>query len=384
MANTLTNILDKILARALSTLREQAVMPRLVNTDYSTEAGQKGSTIDVPKPVAQTVSAVVPSSTPPVPNDYSPSLVQISLTNWNSTRFHLKDDEMMQIDKQRHFLPMNIQESTRALANDVDGQIHADYLGVYGFVGTAGTTQFSTVKTVTDARKVLNNQLAPMGGRNIVVDPDGEAQALQLAAFSDIEKSGDRAVKIEGELGRKLGFNFFMSQNVTTHTAGTAGGGTALLIGSTTAAGASSVGFVASAAAKTLLNGDIITIAGQSQTYVVTANSGSITSATQVAVTIDPPLQSIATANAVITTKATHVVNLGFTRGAFAFASRPLISEVAGELVGGNVIRSMPDPMTGIVLRLELSRQHKQNVWEFDILYGTKLLRPEMATRIAG
>ncbi len=45
MANTLTNIVDKILARGLTTLREQAVMPRLVNIDYSNEAAQKGSTM---------------------------------------------------------------------------------------------------------------------------------------------------------------------------------------------------------------------------------------------------------------------------------------------------------------------------------------------------
>lgn len=45
---------------------------------------------------------------------------------------------------------------------------------------------------------------------------------------------------------------------------------------------------------------------------------------------------------------------------------------------------SMQDPQTGIVLRLEVSRQHKQIVWEFDILYGARLVRPELAVRILG
>ena len=42
------------------------------------------------------------------------------------------------------------------------------------------------------------------------------------------------------------------------------------------------------------------------------------------------------------------------------------------------------DPQTGITLRLEVSRQYKQVVWEFDLLWGSKLIRPELATRIAG
>ena len=41
MANTLTNIMDKILARGLMVLREAAVMPRLVNIDYANEAKER-------------------------------------------------------------------------------------------------------------------------------------------------------------------------------------------------------------------------------------------------------------------------------------------------------------------------------------------------------
>ena len=64
MANTITNVLPKILARGLMALREQAIMPALVNGDYSTEAAMKGDTIDVPIPSALSVSDVAPSNTP--------------------------------------------------------------------------------------------------------------------------------------------------------------------------------------------------------------------------------------------------------------------------------------------------------------------------------
>ena len=65
MANTVTNIMPKILARGLLALREQAIMPRVVNGDYAAQAAQKGDTIDVPIPSALSVSSVTPSNTPP-------------------------------------------------------------------------------------------------------------------------------------------------------------------------------------------------------------------------------------------------------------------------------------------------------------------------------
>ena len=78
-----------------------------------------------------------------------------------------------------------------------------------------------------------------------------------------------------------------------------------------------------------------------------------------------------------------HVVNLAFHRDAFALAMR-LLTAGTLDLSLGNQIVSMTDETTGLLLRLEVSRQYKQTVWEFDVLWGTKLVRPELACRIAG
>ncbi len=385
MANTLTNIVDKILARGLTTLREQAVMPRLVNIDFSNEAAQKGTTIDVPLPKSQTVSDVTPRVIPVSTANTTPGLVQIPMDQWKKTDFKLSDKDMVEVDRNRHFIPMQTEEAAKAIANTVDAKIH-NTLGqrTYGYIGKAAVTTFSTVATITNARKTLNNQLAPISQRRLVMDPDAEGAALQISALSDLEKTGDDRVKIEGELGRKFGFDFFMSQNVQTHTAGSATSGDGLQVSNETAIGVSTIRFSTSAGTAIFNVGDIFTIAGDTQTYVRTGTTAVTVTTGSTAVTFDPALTTIASAAAAVTVKATHVMNLAFNRNAAAYVTRPLQAAVGGDVLGGSVVRSLVDNMTGIVLRLEVSRQNKQTSWEFDVLYGTKTLRPEFGMRIAG
>jgi len=361
-------------------LRESAVMPRLVNIDYASDAREFGDTIDIPKTKTQTASAVtsgVQGSNTPA--SVTPGKVQISMDQWMTTDFHMSDKDMVEVDRNAHFVPGQTEEAARALAQDLDTKIHAKYTGIYGFVGTAGTIPFSTVATTTDARKVLNTQLAPMNDRRIVVDPTAESQALQLTAYSDISQSDDRPVKIEGEMGRKFGFDHFMSQNVKTHTKGTLIAGAT--VGSTTAAGASAVSIKSASAAGTVVVGDVFTIAGNTQTYTV--KTAATPTSTGVDVSISPGLAQIATATNAITFKASHVVNLAFQRNAFAYVTRPLQSSSV-ETATGTAIRSMSDNMTGLTMRLEMVRQRKQTAWEFDVLHGEQLVRPELACRIAG
>lgn len=379
MANSLDNIMHKILARGLLALREQAYMPRLVNGDYSREAAMKGATIDVPVPSGKTATDVVPGPTYASAANSTPNVVQIQLNNWKKSNFYLSDKDQLEIDRNEHFIPMEMSEALRALANAVNADIFEEYKGVYGFTGTGGTTPFaSTVNAATNARKVLHSQLAPRDNRRGVLDFDAEANALALAPFADAEKVGSNGVKIEGEIGRKYGIDWYADDAVPTHTAGA--GASAVTIGSAVAAGASSIDLTGGNNV-TLNKGDIFTIAGDTQTYVLNA-SVAVVSTGNVAASISPNLKADASSE-VVTLKGDHVVNLAFHRDAFAFANRPL-AQSTQDMQLGSKIAMMTDPQTGISLRLEVSRQYKQVTWELDILWGAKLVRAELATRIAG
>lgn len=392
-ANTLTAILPKILARGLMVLRERCVMPRLVNGDYSMDAKKKGATIDVPVPTAVSTIDVTPAETPPAATGLTPSTVQVQLNNWKqNSPIALTDKDIREIDRNQSFIPQQLDEAIRSLSKDVNDDIFAEYLGVYGWAGGSDAIPFNSTDGVLDAvtpRKVLNQQLAPKGNRRGVVDFDAEANMLALAAFSDAEKIMSAQVKTEGEIGRKYGIDWIADEAVPTHTTGTLSNGSEHKAkfdggGSPQTVGAESMDIDETTLTGTVVPGDIFTVAGDDQTYVVT-NSSTLTAASNAisGITFAPAAKVAWADDAVVTFKDSHKVNLVFHRDAFAFAMRSL-DDLQGLPTDGRNLVSMQDPVTGLVMRLEVSRQHKQTAWEFDILWGAKLVRPELACRLAG
>ena len=375
MANTLTSILPKLLTRALPTLRENAVMPQLVTTYSSPSASNPGQNIDVPVPVAQTAAAITNSNTPPANTDVATSTVQIQLTSHYGTNFHLSDSEVTRIDADGLFVPMQLAEAVRALANQVDSDLLGLSTSVYNHVGTAGTTPFHNaahLNTVWQkgARKKMNQNLAPSADRHIVVDEDAEGNIGSLDQFVLANERGDQGGIISGTIGTKLGADWFMNQNVPTHD--TAGPASYLINSASVAIGDSSVAI--DGGSNTPAVGDVFTVAGDTQQYVVSSYGSSTLGFA--------PTAKVAWAdNAALTFVTTDSVsNLAFQSGAFAMAS----AELAGSDFGLGNVQSIVDEKTGLVLRLEVRRDYKQTTWELDVLYGVKAIRPELAVRIFG
>lgn len=374
--NDLSRIVPKLLAQGLLALRGACVMPRLVNADYSNLAAQPGANIDVPIPSAITAQAVRPSATSPETRDIAPETATIRLDRWMEAPFYLSDKDFLEVE--RGIIPMQAGEAVKAIANDVNAYLLDLGRKFYGFVGTPGTTPFATVRDATDARKVLNRQLAPVGDRRIVLDPDAEAAALGLSGFADVSKSGDARPVIDGTIGRKYGFDWAMDQQVPTFEASVMTEG-ALTVNGGHEAGSRVVSLAKAGNAASLREGDILTIAGDAQTYVVTEDVSLIVGNT--AVKIQPGLAKAATGSEAVAVAGSHVLNLAFHRDAIAFATRPLADSADGL---GNLIQSAVDPVSGLALRLEVSREHKRTRFSYDILYGANVVRRELGCRIAG
>ena len=379
MAGTLvtTNIVQTAVAMGLDALRQQVVLPRLVNRSYEDRIGpaaRQGSTVNVAVPSAITTRTVTADVVPPAVTAVTPTSVAITLDQWKEAPFAMSDQAISQV--QRGIIPMQMSEAVKSLANTVD-----DYLwslidttaGVYGYTGTAGTTPFaSNVSQYLDARAIANNQLMPMDNRFVILDADAEANALQLSAFLDASAAGTKETIVEGEIGYKLGARWLMSQNVATHTE-TNSPSSWLVNDASVAVGDTTITVDGGSGAP--VEGDIFVVAGSTQTYQVS-------SATSTVITMTPAVTYAYADNAALTFKGSYVENMLLHRDLIGFAMAPLMETEQFE--GGSMSATAVDEDSGLALRLEITRQYKQYQWAFDALYGGAVIRPELGVIIAG
>jgi hypothetical protein len=384
MPNSFTNLVPVLVAQGLQTLRAACVMPRLVNTDYSNDPANQGDTVNLWIPSAATVSDVTPSATPVTPADSAPVRAPIALSQWRKSGFHLTDKQRMEIIS--GFPSKQAQECIKVIAEDINSYILGKIFKIYNVVGTAGVTPFATdISTATAARKYLNLTRTPLTDRRLVLGPDAEANALGLAVLTTFQNQGDAQAIKEGMITRRLGFDWYMDQQIPTQatstpTAGaiTANGVNALNAGTTDGGRTGTISIAKATNATNLIAGDRFNIAGDSTNYVVlTAVTLAVGNTT---VSIAPALQKATVGAEVITFRTAHVANLAFHRDTFGFVSRPLQASNANTIEA----MSVADPVSGITLRLEVIRQNKQDYYEFDVLYGADCVRPELGCIIAG
>lgn len=138
--------------------------------------------------------------------------------------------------------------------------------------GTAGTAP-STLAHVGTARKKLNDNKAATSPRVGIIGTAAENSFLQLDAFTNADYGQNRPMALrEATLGRLFGIDWYMSQNAGTFNQGDVAG-TVLANGAGTAADTTVAldGFTASTG--TVREGTRFTVAGDSTTYTVTADT---------------------------------------------------------------------------------------------------------------
>lgn len=373
-----TAMLGTAVAMGMSTLRQRLALVHIANKDYESliTAAKRNATVQVCIPAAVATRAVVPDVVPPAVTAVTPTTVAITLSEWREAPFVMDDKGLSQVDN--GILPMQASEAIKGLANYIENFLWSKLaLGVYGYAGTAGVTPFATdLSAYLEARKKANNQLMDIDPRYMVLNTDAEANALGLRAFQDASFGGGSDVIINGQIGRKLGALWLMSQLVPNHTSGTYTTGT-------TVTGVNAVGATVIAlsggATGTIIAGDIIGIGDY--TYNVVSSVGG---ATPSSVTINAPGLIAATAGgeAVVSRGGNWAQNVLLHRDCLSYAMAPLIDTI--QVPGQGLQAVAIDEVSGLSLRLEVSRQYKQVQWAYDALFGASVTRPHAGIWLAG
>ncbi len=379
MQNQLEGAAQKLVARGLQVMRANSIMPQLVNLDLKDLVQQQHDVININIVSDAHVGPVVASNITPDAEKTTLKTIPLALNNRDGDSFSITDNELTSIEN--GIIPRIVDSRLEAISAYIDKVlIMKAYKNSYNIVGTPGVDPYATsTSAIRTADRMLNVALAPINNRSFVVNPYSKESLLGLQSFTDASASGDTNVITQASLGRKLGFNIHMDQNVPRHISGTAA-----LTGGLSISGAHIIGdttlLVANVSATTLVEGDIITIAGDTQTYVVRADV-TWASSGNMPVTIQPPLKEALSGGEAITLTASHDIDIAFHKDAICFASRRVEDVIDKRL--GNIIETRKDTgVSGIALCLEISRQFKQTHWQFDILHGEAITRPEHIVRI--
>ena len=205
--NTILTI-DVIAKEALRILREMAVMPRLVYRDYSKEfiAG-RGDTISIRKPVnfdAKEFTDQIEIQ------DITEEKITITLDKQRDISFNVTDKDLTLniTDFSERFL----KPAMMAFLKKVDQDIIA--LEKFATSRISHASGDISPRDIVSLNKALNDSLAPMEDRNIVLGTQAQADLLNNELFVSAERVGNSDAMKNASLGRKFGFDIYTDQNV--------------------------------------------------------------------------------------------------------------------------------------------------------------------------
>lgn len=367
MANTF--ITPEIVAKeALAILRNNAVYKDLVYTNYSSEFVNR---------IGDTVNVRVPASL--VAKDFDGSIDKQNLTeSYVPVKLDRFKDVSVAITSKEWTLELQdfsqqvIAPAMAAIGEKVDADIANYIFEKAGNTVTRTAANPTTLKDFADIAKALDINKAPKMDRNLVMTPYHKYTYALLDNLVKGSYSGDNDLLRRNELGPVYGIDTFMDQNTPTSTASESG--TAVgTIEVTGTKGASTVAIAGlSAATATLKAGDGFVYDGRLYRFTADGTgSGSEIASLAVAPAL---LADISGEELAIVRNGS---SLAFQKNAFAFVNRPLA-------IPQGAAKAATASADGLSVRVvfDYDTDTKTDVISFDILYGVKDLRPELAVRL--
>ncbi len=284
----------------LMQLEEQMVVANLVHRDFENEVASYGDTVNTRKPGEFKIRRKNDQTATLDKQDASATNVAVKLNQWFYNSFVIKDGE--QSKSFQDLLQVYLVPSMRTIARSIDrallGHIHK-FLSMGTPAGRVGRLENLPAATshevVLEAREKLNSNNAPLDdARSLILSSMSETALLKNDMFIKANERGDGGTALEdAHLGRILGFNTFLAQNVNYVN----GMNADVSLGTITdAEAAGEAGVLTCTLGTQSVVGEFHNVAGNDQPTWVTALTGSTTD-----VTLNEPLKYATGALAVLT-----------------------------------------------------------------------------------
>lgn len=377
MANTLSNLIPDAYVALDVVSRELTGLVGSVTRDSRADGVALNQSVrSFVTPANSAGGDFTPSMTLPSASDQTITNKAITITKSRYYPFSWTAEEQYAMDKGPGALSIaqdQIAQAIRVAVNAMENDLWAAaYAGASRGYGTAGTTPFGTAGDYSDAaqvRKILDDNGAPPTGRSLVVDTTAGAniRGKQAQAYM----VGDSSVLRQGVLIDQAGFMVKESGQIASVTKGT---GASYLVnnGSGYAVGATTI--AADTGSGTILAGDMVTFAGDTNKYVVTTalSGGSF-------VIAEPGLRQTLADNVAITVTNSSTRNIALSQNALILATRlPIMGDDLGEH------ETITDDRTGLSFMLSRFPGVGMNVFWVQVAWGVKVLKPEHIAVLLG
>ena len=380
MANVLTDLAADIYKAADVVGRELVgFIPAVtVNADGS-ERVAKGDVVRASFTRTATVVDVSESMTIPEGTDQTVDNKTLTISNTRAVQIPYTGEDVRHLNNGIGFETVygdQIAQAMRALVNEIEASVATEaYKNASRAFGTAGTTPFaSNFSEVAELRQILADNGMPMndGQASMVLNTVAGTNLRQLAQLQKANEAGGTDLLRQGVLLDLQGLMLRESAQVQSHTKGT--GASYLVNDASSAIGDTTI--AADGGSGTVLAGDIITINGDTNKYVVnTALAGGSFAIGA------PGLRAAAANDAAITVGNSYTANVAFHRRALELAIRPL-AEPPSSLASDTM--TVSDATSGLTFTVSVYPGYHKSMIEVSVAWGVKAWKPDFIATLLG
>jgi len=327
---------------------------------------------------------ITPSMTIPSPTGQTIGYGSVVITKSRAYEFGFNGEEEKGLDNGPGSLSVQADmfaQALRSLVNEIESDLAgAAYKAASRATGTAGTTPFATnLGDTAQLRKILDDNGAPLGERQMVGSTSTGAALRTLAQLTKVNEAGTAMLLTDGSLINLHGFNIKESGQAKSHTKGTAAGATTNAAGY--AVGATVI-TLAAAGTGTIVAGDVIVITGDTNKYVVVSGDADVSNGGTITIA-NPGLRvAIATSATNITVGNSYTANVGFTRSAIQLAIRAPALPEGGDAADARF--QLTDPRSGLTFEVSSYGGYRKRRFEVAAAWGTKATKEAHIAALLG
>jgi hypothetical protein len=386
MANTLTALIPSLYASLDVVSRELVGCIPCCTLNATASRAAVGQVVYTFKTPGAVATDITPGVIPPNDGDQTIGNSSITITKARRVPFRWNGEEELGLNNNgAGAAPVRndqMMQAMRTLVNEMElDLVKAGRIASSRAWGTAGSTPFATnLGDPAQVRKILDDNGAPPSDRCLCIDTTAGAALRTLAQLTKVNESGTSFTLRDGELLNIHGMSIHESAGVVAVAVGTGAAYTSNTAGY--AVGATAITLITGAG--TVIPGDLVTLAGDTNKYMVESVDANLAGGVAGVMTLAVPgLRKALPASAVaMTIGAAYTGNIAFSRSSLQLATRAPALPDGGDLAVDRI--TIIDPRSGISFEVAMYPQYRQMQYEVSAAWGVKGIKSPHSAILLG